>query len=359
MFLSGDFEDLERLYFASLSSFSPSAPSAFRSSRQNRARHAVAGGDLRRAAGILQQRQPVVPYSDDLSSPLRLLFPSEGSPWDSSFESVLEEYRAAPHPSARLVVNLEAVRELVHDAPKGRSPGPSGLRVEYLRFLSDEGLKALAWVVEALVNGDPLCECAWFLVGRSQLCLFSKPGHTASSPAIRPIGLVEVVRKLAARWLVKILVPESRRFFGHVQLGVGYRGGCELLSVLLRSEMAYSPDSGLLSVDLTNAFNRVSRPALMHVTEDNADFGAHLLASCPAVKAPVTLLGFTMAVPLMQKIHLAEKVQLGVQVQAHAEGFVQGAEPASFVQGVPQTVNAVQGVQTVDFVPAGTQVGPW
>eukprot|EP00189_Rhodosorus_marinus_P007010 CAMPEP_0113954212 /NCGR_PEP_ID=MMETSP0011_2-20120614/356_1 /TAXON_ID=101924 /ORGANISM="Rhodosorus marinus" /LENGTH=37 /DNA_ID=CAMNT_0000963173 /DNA_START=417 /DNA_END=530 /DNA_ORIENTATION=+ /assembly_acc=CAM_ASM_000156 len=37
--------------------------------------------------------------------------------------------------------------------------------------------------------------------------------------------MVQIDENLAAGWLVQVVVPESRRFFGRLQLG--FRGGCE------------------------------------------------------------------------------------------------------------------------------------
>jgi len=136
---------------------------------------------------------------------------------------------------------------------------------------------ALAGVLAGLVNGDDCCVDAWALRSRSELVLLPKPGHSRQTPSLRPIGMYEALRKLARRFLSRRLISETRGFFGLTQVGVGYSGGCELVTRILQLESLPAEPFGRLSMDFANTSNSVSRAHAREVVRQLFCAGFHFL----------------------------------------------------------------------------------
>ena len=94
---------------------------------------------------------------------------------------------------------------------------------------------------------------------------------------VRPIAVGETVRRLVAKFLS--MHPETvvvGRGLHPLQLGVGTRGACETLAIGLQEVLNHPPTAEpwvAVAVDISNAFNTLSRVALLAGVRD---FAPHL-----------------------------------------------------------------------------------
>ncbi|GAB0497434.1 hypothetical protein MMPV_008767 [Pyropia vietnamensis] len=97
----------------------------------------------------------------------------------------------------------------------------------------------------------------------ADLLLLRKPGGLAADglPKLRPIGMPEALRKLAASALARTVRDAAAALLGPHQQGVGVRSACERVLHELRAQLAACPTQAAVQLDFSNAFNRVSRTA--------------------------------------------------------------------------------------------------
>ncbi|GAB0494469.1 hypothetical protein MMPV_005762 [Pyropia vietnamensis] len=163
-------------------------------------------------------------------------------------------------------VTREAVREAIRCAPRAAAPGPSGLRPEHLWALERGGQDALVGVVELLVSAAAVTRvpaAAAHALAGADLLLLAKPGGVGGDglPGLRPIGMPETLRKLAASALAATVRKAAAAFLAPAQLGVGVPSACERLVHELEAQLAHHPQHAVVQLDYRNAFNLVSRPA--------------------------------------------------------------------------------------------------
>ena len=99
-------------------------------------------------------------------------------------------------------------------------------------------------------------------LGASTLTGLTKPG---SHGKLRPIGVGEAIRRIAARAVVRQLSARLRQHFSPLQYGVETRGGAHQVLLTLRGHVeraiADSEPVLLLRIDAKNAFNCLARKA--------------------------------------------------------------------------------------------------
>ena len=156
--------------------------------------------------------------------------------------------------------------------PKDTSCGPSGLRVQHLLDASEASfptslLSALKAVVNRLASGRALPEIAEYRAGATVIALKKLMGND-----IRPIAVGEVRRRLTSKCLCAIVKSKASEYFSPYQYGVVCPSGVEKIIHSLRSCIDghwFDEDFTVAKVDLRNAFNLVSRSAVL---ENCAEF---------------------------------------------------------------------------------------
>jgi len=183
--------------------------------------------------------------------------------------------------------------------------------MEHLRALGDEGQAALAGVVhlragEAAVRLVPAV-VAHVLAGPDPL-LLCKPGDDDVDGLRRlwPIGMPEVLRKLAASFLAGTVRVAAVRLLAPLQKGVGVPNPCERVVHEVGAELVHRPSAVLLQLDCRADFNLVSMPAAV----------AYLLRALPLLRP-----------------HL-ESVYLGASAP-RVYGWVDGVAAADAAAGAP------------------------
>ena len=162
--------------------------------------------------------------------------------------------------------NLKAV---LRSFPKLTSAGPSGLRIQHIIDASEVPLQtpilqSLRAIINLLAAGRAPSEVSTFLAGGSLTALNkSKPGSPLD---VRPIAVGESLRRLTSKCLCAVVKGKAAEFFKPHQFGVACSNGAEKIAHGLRAcvnKYWLDDDFVVLKVDMKNAFNLVSREAIL------------------------------------------------------------------------------------------------
>ena len=155
------------------------------------------------------------------------------------------------------------IMAVLHSFPKDTECGPSGLRIQHLIEAAEVPLQfpicaVLREVVNLLISSKVPVHVARFLAGGNLVALENnKPNCPPRHPAYCSWRGYSV-----SGWEMPML-----HFLAPFQLGVACQGGAEKIIHGLRScvdEHWQEVDFAVLKIDLLNAFNRVSRQAVLN-----------------------------------------------------------------------------------------------
>ncbi|KAL5483977.1 hypothetical protein EMCRGX_G020399 [Ephydatia muelleri] len=158
---------------------------------------------------------------------------------------------------------------ILRSFPKGTSPGPSGLSVQHLLDTISVPLHtpigtSLKGIVNLLASGKVPVHVSAYLAGGKLIALDkSKEG---SPPDVRPIAVGETLRRLTGKCICAILRNKFSSFFEPSQFGVACKAGAEKIVHSLRRYIEdnwLNGDFVVFKVDMLNAFNMVSRQAVL------------------------------------------------------------------------------------------------
>ena len=176
----------------------------------------------------------------------------------------------SPTDSSTLVpaeINLMAI---LRSFPKLTAAGPSGLCIQHLIDAAEVPLQTpilhlLRAVINLLAAGKAPIEITAYLAGGNLTALNkSKPGCPFD---VRPIAVGEVLRRLVGKCLCAAVKVRAQQFFHPFQFGVACPLGAEQMIHGLRDcieQHWLENDFVVLKVDLKNAFNMVSRQAVLN-----------------------------------------------------------------------------------------------
>ncbi|CAI7852808.1 unnamed protein product [Closterium sp. NIES-54] len=156
--------------------------------------------------------------------------------------------------------------KLLSRCENGVGAGPSGTTFEHLRDASMTNATVcthLHALVNTLLAGNlpgPVAD----LLTASRLIALSKPGGGA-----RPIAIGECMTRLAAKAALTVMGESARDQFLPLQYGVAVPGGAEAIIHAARSFTDSRPQCLVLQTDIANAFNSISRQAIIEAIQDN------------------------------------------------------------------------------------------
>ena len=93
------------------------------------------------------------------------------------------------------------------------------------------------------------------------------------NPGLRPIGIGEVLRRIAGKVVMSVVREDVMTSVGSLQVCAGHQAGCEALIHAMRTIFEEESADGVILVDATNAFNSVNRKAFLH----------NILIICPSL----------------------------------------------------------------------------
>jgi hypothetical protein len=223
-----------------------------------RARHYMIAGNKRRAVSSLA---PPLPHAGEHPvAAIARLFPPEPSAPRATMEDDGAPSAAseATSPLARDKL-VELIGAAIGRMARLSRPGPSGLRPEYLRIGWDAGghlgtsfRAALADLISGALDGTITGPA----LTQSTLALIPKPDGT-----LRPIGMGELVRRIAARIVMRRIHADLElRQMAHGQHLLAKDGATLAYRRVVRFAQARR---WVLQIDIRNAFNEVARAAVI------------------------------------------------------------------------------------------------
>ena len=165
--------------------------------------------------------------------------------------------------------NTFEILSVLRSFTKSTACGPSGLQLQHLLDAAEVPMQSsisssLRSIVNLLATGSVSNVISKFLAGGNLTALTKdKPG---SPPDIRPIAVGETLRRLVGKCLCQITKGKASDYFSPHQFGVACPSGAEKIVHGLRScieEHQNEHDFVVMKIDLRNAFNLVSRQALL------------------------------------------------------------------------------------------------
>lgn len=180
---------------------------------------------------------------------------------------------------APIVLLREYFDEVMADLPRASAPGPSQFRWEHLLAVyKGGGADMLFQVCSQLAAGElPMEARPWF--GGARLVALLKDVDETGAPlpppfgGVRPIACGEVIRKLVAKIICKQDADGFRTYLcpaavegemaAVTQRGVAVPGGADQMVHASRLLLEIHPEWVLVKVDARNAFNCLSRVAML------------------------------------------------------------------------------------------------
>ena len=161
------------------------------------------------------------------------------------------------------------ILSVLRSFPKGTAAGSSGLRVQHLLDVTAIPLHtpictSLRCLVNLLAGARAPPSISKFLAGGNLVAL--NKTTEASKSDIRPIAVGETLRRLTAKCLCITIREKARDLFQPLQVGVACRSGSEHIIRGLRKCIDDHWDDDefvVFKVDMRNAFNMVSRQAIL------------------------------------------------------------------------------------------------
>ena len=108
--------------------------------------------------------------------------------------------------------------------------------------------------------------------------LFQNNGHSTSSlesflacrlipldknPGLRPIGVGEVLRRIAGKVVMSVVKGDVQKSVGSLQVCAGQAGGCEAAIHAMRTIFEDDESDAILLIDAANAFNSINRMTML------------------------------------------------------------------------------------------------
>ena len=156
------------------------------------------------------------------------------------------------------------------------SAGPSGLDSDAWRRLccsfkgpSSEMCQALAGLARLLATQQVKSEGLVPFLSCRLIALDKRPG-------VRPIGVCEVIRRIAAKVILQVVGRDVERACGYIQKCSGSLAGLEAAVHAMQEMYIDEGTEGMLMVDAENAFNCLNRRAALH----NVQYLCPALSTC-------------------------------------------------------------------------------
>ena len=227
-----------------------------RRSNIHRARRLMESGKIARAARALNGRPMADATSPAVQAELARLHPQRDDfggrqaplpPQDHAGDYITLDPNDAP-----------LRRKVAKWLDNGAAPGPSGMRGNYLHAAIDDDTcyRGILSILADIINGR-MDERATQLLLTCVLYPTNK-----DKGGIRPIACGEVLVRVAGLIAFDAIRDEANTLFGPTQLGCGATGGSQVAAHLIQLA-AHSPDTAVLLLDAVNAFNTISRAAIL------------------------------------------------------------------------------------------------
>ena len=110
-------------------------------------------------------------------------------------------------------------------------------------------------------------------------------------PGLRPIGVGEVLRRIAGKVVMSVVKSDVQHATGSLQVCAGQPGGCEAAIHAMRSIYEDEDTDALLLIDAANAFNSLNREAMLMNIKNICPIAYTYAYNCYAVQARLFVTG--------------------------------------------------------------------
>lgn len=260
----------------------------------------------------------VLPLDDKTLNALKQKHPKSQPAYE---ETLINGDPPVIHPIIFEDINEELVRKAAIRT-KGGS-GPSGLDADgWRRIITSNAFgtcasdlrKAIADFIKYICVNEIECQN-----NKTTLESFiaSRLVPLDKNPGLRPIGVGEVLRRIAGKVVMSVLKDDVTIAVGNLQLCGGQDAGCEAAVHSMHDIFTSNETEAVLLVDAENAFNSINRKALLHNIKYICPPLATFVRNCYNVPARLFVLG-------------------GKELQSN-EGTTQGDPTAMAVYGIGLT----------------------
>ena len=255
-------------------------------------------GNLNAAMKLLSNNMEggILPLNEETMTLLKSKHPE---PSECSNDAIIDQRAAEVHPVVFEAINGDSVRTAALNTRGGA--GPSGLDADGWRHIlvsrsfgisSDELRVELANVIRSLCmekvdisieNLNPTSCIEAFLSCR--LIPLDK------CPGLRPIGIGEVLRRIAGKVLMSVIKEDVQESVGSLQVCAGQSGGCEAAIHAMRTLYEEEDSDAVLLIDAANAFNSINRVAMLKNIERICPIAYVYAYNCYSVHARLFVIG--------------------------------------------------------------------
>ena len=238
----------------------------------------------------------VLPLSEETMTLLKAKHPEPG---ELQEDAIVQRDPLPSHPVIFDEINGDSVRAAALKTHGGA--GPSGLDADGWRHIlasrnfgqaSEDFRNEFATAIKKLctelvdvinVDGCATSDIEAFLACR--LIPLDK------CPGLRPIGVGEVLRRIAGKVFMAVVKGDVQESVGSLQVCAGQAGGCEAAIHAMRSLYESEDTDAVLLIDAANAFNSMNRSAMLQNIERICPAAYIYAYNCYASHARLFVLG--------------------------------------------------------------------
>ena len=211
----------------------------------------------------------VLPLTDGIMTLLRAKHPE---PTPCSDEALHEHQAPEVHPIVYESINAESVRKAALNTHGGA--GPSGVDADGWRHIlvsrnfgvaSEELRSEYANTIKLLCTEkvDHISTPQNTITSNIEALLGCRLIPLDKCPGLRPIGVGEVLRRIAGKAVMAVVKEDVQTSAGSLQVCAGQAGGCEAAIHGMRTVFEDEETDAILLIDAANAFNSINRDAMM------------------------------------------------------------------------------------------------
>ena len=164
------------------------------------------------------------------------------------------------------------IKSIIQKASKSGRPGPTGITYTYLTQILETNIRgeecsrqliSYTKIINKFLNGE-MPEWTKTIFNAAAIIALEK-----AKGGIRPIGCVEVHRKITVKAAMKILDNEIKTLFKCNQFAVGKRNGAEIILIAIQLLVRYKLDFDIATFDIENAHSQTNTRLLREDVEND------------------------------------------------------------------------------------------
>lgn len=232
---------------------------------------------------------------------MTLLQSKHPEPTPCTEEAIYDQQAPDVHPVVYENINADSVRKAALNTHGGA--GPSGVDADGWRHmlvsrnfgLASEELRAeLAHAIRLLcIEKVDHVTMDNYTSSNIESFLACRLIPLDKCPGLRPIGVGEVLRRIAGKVVMGVVKDDIQASAGSIQVCAGQAGGCEAAIHGMRTVFEDEETDAILLIDAANAFNSINREAMLKNISRICPIAFVYAYNCYSVHARLFVLGGT------------------------------------------------------------------